>query len=554
MFTWIDKLGDIGVIKDVAPSGLPINAWTTGENVLFREGAAERAGGEEAIYNISVSAVTVTQSLAVQPWWALPIQYDANYYWIYAGASKAYVASPIANQNNITRQSATSTASIDTSSPDADYSATVAIRWNGAVLGGLGIVNNGVQPPQVWNPSAVTNRLVELDWDKSDSTKWSTRTAGAVSARVFRTYREYGIALYTTESATVYPRRLRWSHPALPGATPHTWDDSKLTHDAGYKDFDETDDLLVDCKPLGDINIVYKERTAWAMQYVGGSYVHQFQRAFDHIGLLATDCVQAHEGSHIVVTQSDIVLHNGVSAESILKGRIQRDLFDQISQAYYYGCFTLLDTQNYQFWFCYPRNDASDSFCTHAAIWDIKGNTWTFRSLRRASFGAVGPVGSSAGLVDLAWSSQLGSWEDDGGNWIEPSFSNYRRELVLSLAEDSSLVRVNSSWSASGYPYTARLERQGLALAGQTKLAFVRQLRLVTDGAEGNTFRVYIRARFSEGQAVNWRGPYTWTIGSSRKIDLFLTGRFFDVRFETDDPGAARLLAYGFDFSEAGLL
>lgn len=560
---WIDDVGAKGVIKDIPPQQIPLNAWSNGENIRFNQGYAERITGEEAVYNISISAVTVTQALAITPWWVLPVQYDTSFYLLYAGTNKVYAATNVSNHNNITRQSATSTASIISTSSDKDFSATLAIRWSGDVLGGLALLNNGINPPQYWTPTSATVRLVELDWDKSAGTKWSTRTAGAVTARVMRTYREYAIAMYTTEGSTVYPRRLRWSHPALPGATPYTWDDGDVVRDAGYKDFDESDDTIVDCKPLGDVLVVYKQRTTWAMQYVGGTYVHKFYRLFDNIGLLTPGCVESFMGMHILATNSDIVTHDGTTAKSVLKDKNRKWLFDNINQTYYYGCFTLLDVANNEFWFCYPSKAATSSFCDSAAIWNYRDDIWTFRTLDNVSFGVTGGVQAPSTTTDLAWSSMVGSWEEDYENWFEPTFSDFERALILSETSPANLVKAGSGFTKSnGDPYTSLLEKQFITLAGQgnngpvsdpTRMKQVRGIRLRATGATGAVINVYIRSRMYEDDTQNWRGPYTWTVGTSRKIDLFITGRIFDLRFTTTSAAPVTLLSYGLDLSVAGV-
>ena len=72
-----------------------------------------------------------------------------------------------------------------------------------------------------------------------------------------------------TKNGTHYPHMMKWSAAAIPGAIPHSWDSTDVTLDAGEVDIAETPDLMVDALPLGDAMIVYKERSMYAVRYVG---------------------------------------------------------------------------------------------------------------------------------------------------------------------------------------------------------------------------------------------------------------------------------------------
>lgn len=556
---WVEAVGAVGIVKDIPARQLDTNMWSDVKNFRFREGSAIRITGEQAIYQISASAVTFTQALAVQPHWILPVQYGDNHYWLYANLTNVYAATSSANRNDITRQSATTTASITTSSGTKDFSATTAIRWSGDVLGGLAIINNGVNAPYYWNPAAITNHLVELDWDTSAGTKWSTRSEGATVCRVFRTYREYGIGLYTTENGTDYPRRLRWSHPATPGGVPATWDETDTALDAGYKDFDESMDELVDALPLGDRMIIYKRTSTWAMQYTGGQYVHQFYRLFDNSGLLTQDCVQAIDGKHIVVTRNDVIIHDGSSMKSVATGRVRRYLFDSIDPTYYTSTFTILDDVKHEFWIVYPYTGALDRFCNQAAIWNYQEDVWTFRDVRPVSFGKMGAIQAGA-VVNTSWDADPGIWSTAIGSWGFQTFSQFSRDVVLSDTDNNQLVRADAGQTLG---FTSALRKEFLTISGISQrtgqpyndidsIKQIRRVALKTDDGNGETLNVYLRTRMVDGDSANWRGPFPWVVGSTRKIDLFATFRILDIRIETQADSEVKILAYGFDLNVTG--
>ena len=65
--------------------------------------------------------------------------------------------------------------------------------------------------------------------------------------------------LYVKVGTTTYPSRVFWSQPAEPDALPSTFDATDDTADAGWVDLADTAGDVVDCLPLGDVNIIYKE-------------------------------------------------------------------------------------------------------------------------------------------------------------------------------------------------------------------------------------------------------------------------------------------------------
>ena len=90
--------------------------------------------------------------------------------------------------------------------------------------------------------------------------------------------------------------------------------------DAGEQDLAETPALLVDCLPLGDVNIIYKERSMYAMTYVGAPYIFRFQRLPGESGMLARGCAVNTPLGHVVLTAGDVVLNNGSGVQSIANG------------------------------------------------------------------------------------------------------------------------------------------------------------------------------------------------------------------------------------------
>src|SRR3990172_1107095 len=138
----IHSLGSVGIITDVPSYELPPEAWTAGENVRFQDGKVQKVLGHNVVFDPP----------SIAPYWIQPLYQGAQAFWLYAGLAKVYVTD-MASHFNITRQ---------TASVDVDYSTNADMKWNGGVLNGIGILNNGSDDPQMWNPPGTSTKLVAL--------------------------------------------------------------------------------------------------------------------------------------------------------------------------------------------------------------------------------------------------------------------------------------------------------------------------------------------------------------------------------------------------------
>ena len=79
----------------------------------------------------------------------------------------------------------------------------------------------------------------------------------------------------------------------------------------------EDGDIIVDGAALGGSFIIYKERSTWLMKHIGGNLVFSFQKLFNDTGVLSRNCVVEFDNKHFAVTNGDLIVHNGVSKDSI---------------------------------------------------------------------------------------------------------------------------------------------------------------------------------------------------------------------------------------------
>jgi len=508
-------LGAIGVVYDSDASVIPENAWTSVRNVRFIDNAVEKSKGESSVYTTP----------AVDPYWLLPVQTESNYYWIYPSLTKCYVTDGTTN-TNITRQ---------TSSVDVNYAATASIGWNGGVLAGIPVINNGVDDPQMWTPQSTTTKLQSLTWASGQT--WGSQSK---IARVIRPFKQFLVALDLTESGTRYRQRVRWSHPADSGSIPSTWNEADTTKDAGVHELAELGGSVVDCLPLGDTNIIYKDTQTIGMQHIGGQYVFRFYNIFKDSGLLTRRCVKPFFGKHFCVTNGDVIVHDGNSVESVLHQKDKDWLFNAIDSTNYDRTFVSPNYQKNEMWICFPQN--GDSFATLALVWNFKDNTTSVRELptvKHIGYGLVDPSGSDN------WADTQ-AWDLDASQWGETSYSPTIIKNIM--AGSTKFYMADDTEQSDGTNITSFAEKVGLDFDEPNRVKHIKRIwpRITTSG----DITVSIGKQMERSDSVTWK-DYTYSSGDS-KVDVDISGRFISFKISSNTNVTWDLKEYDIEYDLKG--
>jgi hypothetical protein len=490
MLVRIDKVGQVGIVRDTKPWEMPYNAWSDGQNVRMQDGAVVKMTGYSAL---------TTPSIA--PYFVLPV-WDKEIPWIFhAGLSQINVF----NAGTITDVS-----------KSGGYSMSESIGWNGGVLNGVVILNNGVDNPQFFSyPPALTNDFANL-------TNWPAST----TARVVKPFKNYLVALDVTESGTRYPWLVRWSHPAEPGTVPSSWNYSDATKDAGRTPLSESGGACVDFLPLGDLGVIYREQSTWGMQYIGPPYIFRFYEIFKNSGILARHCACEFKGQHFVVTNEDIVVHGGGGAQqSVVEDKVKRYVFNDIDATYYINSFAVPNFAQSEVWFCYPETGSSRA--SKALVWNWKDNSIGFRDLPNVNHAAFGIIG-------------LGS-----------SFTPSALRVIAGHAGPK-LSIFDSTNQDNGGNMTAYVERQGITIPN-TDTQTVKFLRRVYPRITGTatTMTVSVAGTMNPNETPSYT-DYTFTVGTDEKVDCRVSGRFLHVKFASAGNQEWQLDGYDLDVELAG--
>lgn len=514
--------GQYGVVSDVLPHELPLTAWSAAENMHFQDDYAEKVLGHKSIFGTT----------SVVPYFLTTVRpVSGNAFWVYAGESAVYCYDT--GHHDITRAAGA-------------YSALGKLEWQGGVMNGLLFLNNGVDTPQVWSPAVNTQLLVDLP-------NWPASTTAAI----LRSFKNFMIAGDVTKSGTRDGRLIKWSHTAAVGTYPSSWDETDTTKDAGEYSLSETEGIIIDCLPLRDVNMVYKDDSVWGMSYVGGNDIFRFFNVFRNIGMLAKDCaVEFQTGQHLVISRDDVFVHDGQSLQTILRKKIRKQFYDNIDQDNVDNTFVTMDAANTEVWMCYPQTGST--YCNRALVWNWRTGTFGFRDLPNVVSIGSGIADSTAGS-DI-WSAASGSWDSDGASWGQTVANPSQTRLVMAAPTESALyAMLPASTDFNGVPFTASLQRTGIGIPfvenaqpDISSMKFCRGIWPRITGTIGGIVQVRLGSQMTVSDSPTWGSWKDFVIGTTQKIDVTTSGRLFAIEFSSDTAISWKLHGYSLDIDLIG--
>lgn len=507
-------LGRIGTNKDVQPHELPDNAWSDGANMRFRNGHMERMKGEQQIF------ATPTQA----PYWLQAYYQGGNRWWVHAGLTGIFA------DNGTTRKDIT---------PTSPPTGAIDDRYTGGVLNGVLVANNGKDEPWYWGGGSGTMQTL---------TGWNVQHRAAS----IRPFKNVLVALNITKNWSTtkdnYPHMVKWSDVADPGTVPGSWDHTDKTKLAGEIDLSEEPSLMVDQLPLGDVNVIYKENSMYAMQATGGMDVFRFQRLPGNVGALARGCIASTPKGHVVLTHGDVILHSGQGPRSIINGRLRSWLWKTIDDTSRGRAFVCTNPQMKEVWVCFPELGATA--CTMAAVWNWDDDTWAIRTMANTTYGATGQLSD---IATRQWAQQNYAWDDASAAWNENELSESQERLVLCSAAPV-ISAADVTGTRNGAAYTSFVERLGLTFGDASLRKTVRGCRMRIDGAVGTRIQIELGGSDNPETGYSWSEPFAYTVGQTpyNQIDRFASGRFIGVRVMSLDNQPWRVTSRDDDFVISG--
>lgn len=514
MLVKFQNIGQIGLNRDLSQHDLPNNAWTDAKNIRFLDGNAHQFLGHSEVY---VSPLETPQFI-------MPCNVSGVRHWVYATPNKQVAVS------------GTGLASTHTDITHATARTGVVNNWTGTLLSGVPILNAGDgKPPMAWNLS-LGSKFVDLS-------NWQA----GVSCKSIRSFKNFLIALNITKSGNNYPYMVKWSHPADPGSLPSSWDESDATKLAGESDIAEGYDAIIDGLQLRDSFMIYKEQSVWRMDYIGGSYVFKFTKVLGKSGAMNRNCIAEIDGYHFVLTNNDVILHDGNTASSVLDKITRRWLFKNIDVNSLDKCFVFINPFFNEVYVCYPS--AGSSICDSALVYNYKDKTISVRDMPDSNHAAYGSISED---MFRYYSNDLDTWDSDLSLWDGGDFVPNSARCIIASA-DTKLFLIDSAASFNGTIANAFLERRGLSFDAPESVKLVKGIRPRIFGNTGETVIIQIGSQTDPYSEPTWSDEMTHVIGSTVSNDCLVSGRYIAIKFKTGSAYQWRLDSFELDIEQSGM-
>lgn len=424
------------------------------------------------------------------------------------------------------------------------YNSTEYTQWDGTILGGIPILNNEVDPPQMW-PS------LSGGTDAEDLDNWPADT----TCKVIRAFGPFLIAMDITDTSGNYPHMFWWSHPAEIGDVPVTWDYTDTDFQAGRRELTDIDaGIILDGMMLKDMFIIYKQFSTHVVRFQGGQNVMKNDLLFATSGILARKCVCPIEKGtrHFVVTADDIIIHNGQAIDSVVEDRLRTYIFNNLSQENRAMAFCVNNPAKNEAWFVYP--ELGSSAPNKAFVYNYRDKTHYFRDW-------VGEYATSGFIQNTSseeWDNLLGTWDANTNTWGAEG----RRQLVSVSMDDNAFFQLDSSNSFNGEDIPFSATRDGLAIFGkdrgnQPKVSLTNR-KLITrmwpkiQSPLPVNIEVGVR-EFLHGSLI-WSDVQSFDPNSQMYLDFTVNGRIMAVRFSGEHSAEFTLEGYDLEIEILGEL
>lgn len=518
----INDLGTIGLIQDIPGFQLPPEAWTTALNVQCIDGAMTKAKGWAQVFGTP----------GVAPHYALNVLGVTGTFWLYVSLLKAFAYDGVSH--------------VDITRAAGDYTAVNTRDWNGTIIGGIPILNNGTDVPQFW----------ALPYNTATDLAAMTNWPATHRAKVFRALGQFLFAINITKGATVFPHMIKWSHPTVPGSLPASWDETDPSKDVREVELSDINSgVLLDMLPLRGRMVFYKEGSTWVARFVGGRKIFSVDTLFETSGLLTERCAALlNDGQRqVVLSQDDLIIHDGNTVTSIADRKVRKSLFNSIDVTNYRNTFVYVDPETDLVKVCYPETGQTQP--SKALVWNYReagrGGAYSEEQIAFRNVG-IGTVETSDTAV---WDDDTGVWDADTSTWSQSS----RRKVILLDTANSKFHQANTGEARDGVAFTAQLSREGLALIGRKRngepIVDHKQFKLTKRlwlKITGSPVSVRLGAQQLVNGSVTWAPAQVFDPSTQMYLDFEVCGRAIAIEISSTTALPWRIEGYKIDLELVG--
>lgn len=507
-----------GIIADLPPHYVGPDSLTSGENITFRDGVIQRAGGFASIWQ-------GTNPLGTPPIHLLYGPHQGIGYWQYCGVNKIFVT------DGVTHAEITPTAGLQTVSDN---------QWTSAELNGLPVFNNGADSPVFWDGNTITPCATLPDWP--DNT----------FAYAVRPYKFHLVAMNIDGPGGLDNQLLMWSDAAAPGQVPQSWTIGTGS-EAGNNVLGDEVGPIIDGLALRDDFIIYKRHSTYIMTYVGGAEVMAFRKLWSGVGLMTRNCVAELNGIHYIMSDGDLMAHDGQSIKSIASDRIRQTLFDLMDVNYFENSYVVANATNNEVYFCIATQGIPEA--RWAIIYSIDHDNWTIRDLPSCPHGAHGIVASGVDPAEIvAWDDFSTFWQYANRKWNETSQTIGAVNDGLLFAQPSgyngsNVLFLDAATLSNGLVVDSRLEHLTEDFGTPESVKIVRKIWPKITAPQGTEFTFSIGGQININDGIGFE-TRTFTIGQDDWVDVLVTGKWISLIMETEQDVIWTMTGYEVEYEQ----
>ena len=509
----LTEIRPVGIVEDIPAAEVGPESWTQMQNFYMRVGYAQRMSGVSQFFlDWTDEAFNLTNVFS-----------STLNFWTVMGKSTIQVIDQSGTVSDIT--------------PAVYASPVLPSEATTTVINGFPVFNFRQTPPAFWDLQTGNIAAPLPGWP------------AATTCRSIRTFSNFLFALSMTESGNEFPTKLRWSSAAEPGTVPQEWD-ATPTNNAGDASLADTAGGIVDAAALRSIFMIYKQHATYSANFVGGSFVFTFKKFLTTSGIMARNCVTEALGNHIVMTDGDVIIHDGQNVRSLVDRKLRRFIFLQIDPVNFINSFVFNYRAAKEVWICFPTQGFVEP--NLAVVWDYAHDLLSIRELPETwSAAESGLVLATTAALD--WDGQTQTWNESAGSWNRAQFTGAFERVLASVAVstptgftdplgdgNSRLLFVDdTSTTRDGSAVVGQITRESLDLGTPESLKYVRRVWPRVEGSTGTTIKVRVGVQDEPSEGISWQPQQDFRINEDDFLNFDASGRYISVRLEDDSqPGA----------------
>jgi hypothetical protein len=256
------------------------------------------------------------------------------------------------------------------------------------------------------------------------------------------------------------------------------------------------------------------------------------------------NCIVEIDGQHFVLTNNDVVVHDGNQAQSVLDKQTRRFLFQNIDSDLIGLCFVFKNPYLNECFVCYP--ELGEASCTRAMVWNWVDKTVSFREIPALNHANFGPLDSS---LSQAFDADTEPFDSDITSFNQGDFTPDFSRVVMASG-DVKLYQLDSSSTFNGVLPVAFLERRGLHFDAPEAVKLCRGVRPRISGI--GVVDVQIGWSNDPYESPTYGAAVPFVIGTTVTVDSLSSGRYMAIKFSSGTSYAWRLDGYQLDIQTQG--